>query len=70
MFLAITGSFLLVEYGDLQNIVKIWSGYNLVYFDRSNVALVIGNAPFSAKKIGLGGANAYETTGRAQVNLT
>ena len=52
MFLPITGSFVLVEYlllnEDLQNIVRIRSGYNLVYLNRS--APVIGNTSFSPKK--------------------
>ena len=45
MFLPLTGSFLLVEYGDLQNILQMRSCYNLVYMDRSYVAPVIGNRP-------------------------
>ena len=62
MFLSITGSFILVEYENVKNIVQILSDYNLVYSDRSYVTPVIGNTFFSAKKVG---ANAYKTTGRA-----
>ena len=58
--------FVLVEYGDLLNIVQIRSGYNLSYFDRSFTAPLIVNTSFSAKKTG---AKAYETTGRTQVNV-
>ena len=60
-----------VEYKDLQNIVQIRSGYNFVYWDRSYVAPVIGKTSFSAEKTNLVlvGTNAFENTGRSQVNL-
>ena len=55
---------------ETSKIVKIPSGYDLVYLDRSYVAPVNANTSFSAKKTNLvlvGAYNAYENTGCAQV---